>query len=424
MSQAQNGCRLLAYGDSFIYYWKADPPNGSGPYPTTFVEGVGPMLEAMTLGQFRIDAANIFGIPGASTAALDSGYSTYVTPNLANFDILWFHGCPPDGMTVLSDATSAAANMQSVCNKALADGKIVFFQEPNPPRGTSSVPVGFPADHLYAEVNQLMKVFCYSTPGVYYLENYRQWVDPSRTDWVAAGGILKDGINAGDLGSLNAAQRFIQMVGSAFVQRPLSQSEVDSYDATYHPSGNVLGTVGVGVPQMAGTGGSISNATGGVATDFALTVSSATDTAHIVAGQEASVAGLDSSGGYRQTISVSTLLAAEFITLTLNQSGNIAGLEGHTLEASVEVEMSNMFNNTSCHLSLIATDGTTVNVGGSLYNGTAAVIAWPDGKYLLRTTPVPYASGFNIIQWQLNMSFGVGGSGVFKIGNPVVRVVS
>lgn len=419
--QSGIGTRLRAYGDSFVYYNFIAAVPGSG-YPSSLVEGVVPMLEAMTMGAITLDMAQNLGFTGATTADLYTAYATYVSGNFADFDILWLHGGPPDSMSVEADAVAAVNNMKAMCADALSNGKVVFLPEPNPPRGLPGFPVGSPADDLYAFMNAELKSFCDQNPGCYYLGHYQDWVDPTVTTGLPASGVTKDGIHAASIGCINAARRMVDTIGHLLPKRPPVQTSTNIYSYDINPDGNILGLISADVPQMLGDSGVVSNASGVAVSNFTLAGLSLPDPSNVVGSVEPTVSGYGSSGGQRQILTISPMASGGFIQFTINQSGAVSGLAGQNVEALCEVELSGMTGNTQLHLTVLTYDGITPAAGGAMFNGNADVIPWPDGKYLLRTVPATYPTAGNLVQWQLFIGFNPGGSGVIKIGKPCVRI--
>lgn len=410
--------RICAIGDSFVL--ANFIAGGGGGFPLSQTTGVAVMLEAISLGQFRVTPELTFGVTGETTGQMLARFDSQVGANWGNFDILWLDGGRNDGDASSSDALATIVNLRAMSDAALAHGKKVFLMLPNPPRTTGISTLA--QEQVRSYVNRQMKVYAKASPGVYFIDYWHDWADPTSTAGAPATSITYDGVHPDYLGAYNAAQRVLAAVGPDFPQMLRAQPAWDVYDATLNPSGNAVGINNVGDQMMLGLGGSLSNASGVVATHWQL-IGSAADATRIVGSVVAGTAGIGSVASQTQKVTVSALTAAAGIFVLWDAGAKVTGLVGKSVEASAEVTVSNLVNCTAVLIAAQYYNGATNQYTYALNNGSGNTLPVVNGSMTLRTPPLPYVTAAQNLQIFLGLSFNAGGSGAVTIANPAIRAV-
>lgn len=416
----RNGAHIMTFGDSFAAASVAD--GGSG-YPASQAAFIAPMLEAISLGKFRFDHANMRGVSGNTTTQMLARYAADVAASYDNFDILLVQGGRNDGHTALSDANTTVANLTAICEQARMAGKKVWLEIPNPPRTT-----GITTDtqrKIRGNVNQRMQEYCRSTSGaVVYMDFWRDWVDPAVSTGVAATSVLHDGLHADCLGAYRAAKRILDTVGSQYPEAPRNAGAWDWYDATNNPKGNILSALSTTAQRLIGTTGTAGTGTSGsIATGWKSARYSGTGT-QVVFSKEAAAAGYGNAGTDKQVVTVSTLSGDFYGPFATDYFSTPAGLLGLYVFAQIEVEVTDLVGCTNINMGMYHNNGSTAKGSFGFFNGLHSNLPLPNGKYLIRTQPMLVENVTNVMWAEACFGFSSGGSGVLKFSAPEIRVVA
>lgn len=411
------GTRICAIGDSLVL---ANFIAGGGGHPLSQTTGVATMLEAISLGQFKVTPELTFGVSGDTTGGMVARFDNQVGVNWGNFDILWIDGGRNDGDSTLSDALATITNLKYMANAALAHGKKVFMMLPNPPRTTGISTLL--QEKIRSYVNQQMRVYAKTNPGVFFIDYWHDWVNGTSTAGAPSANITYDGIHSDYLGAYNAASRVIATVGSEFPQPPRIQPAWNVFDGTFNISGNAVGVNNPADMMMLGTSGTLNNASGVVANNWTL-FGSVADSSRVVGSVVPAVAGIGSVGSQTQKITISTLTAPLGGLLLWDAGAPVANLVNQSIEAVAEVSVSNIVNCTGIVLYAQYYNGSTNEYVIAMNNGSGNVIPYANSSMVLRTPPLPYTNLAQNLQIFLGMAFNTGGSGVITMANPALRIV-
>lgn len=410
--------RICAIGDSFVL---ANFIAGAGGgHPLSQTTGMATMLEAISLGQFKVTPELTFGVTGETTGQILARFDEQVGVNWGNFDILWVDGGRNDGDATVADSLATIANLRAMSDRALAHGKKVFLMLPNPPRTTGITTLL--QQQIRSYVNRQMKVYAEAQPGVYFVDYWRDWVDGITIAGAPASGITYDGVHPDYKGAYNGATRVLATVSPDFPQSLRTQPAWDVWDATYNPSGNVVGVNNPADMMLLGTGGSKSNASGTVANHWTL-FGSAADAARIVGSVVPDVVGFGSVGSQTQVITISTLTAALGGYLLWDSGGTVTNLIGKQIEGVVDISLGSLGNCTGIVLYVQYYNGATNEYVVAMNNGSGNVIPYVSGSMVLRTPPLLYDVTAQNLEIFVGFAFNTGGSGVISVSNPVIREV-
>ena len=412
------GRRIAIISDSF------GGPNvarqESFPQAYSSTTGVVAMLQALSFGQFLVDADDVHAVSGETTAEMRARYGDDIAATYGRFDILWIDGGRNDGHTSLASGEETVANIVAMATAARDAGKLVLVFTPNPPRSYAISS----DDHrrVRGYVNREVKKWCATQASVAYIDVWRDWVDPADATGGPASGITTDGLHPDVTGAIYAARRTLEQIGASYSRPPREQSAWDWYDPTTNPKGNLLALRSTSVPRMAGTDGSVSTYSGTVASGFTAERIAGTGD-EIAFSKEAAVAGYDSPGSEAQVITVSTLDGATNGVLRTDiGSAPDDTTKGSFIFGQFEVELAGMSGCTGLFALMQYWDGAA-NVGSyGLNNGSGGVIPWPDGTYLIRTPSLLIGEAAQNLQLMLGFVFESGGSGVIKARSPGIWI--
>ena len=418
------GIRLAEYGNSFTSRGFSPGPN-----PVQIaVNGLGPMLEAISQGAFRLPSAstNMLGFSGQTSTYLANNYTTNIPPIYNNFDWLLMWGSAVND-TALTPAQSLA-NIQAIQAQLAANGKVLLLGTPYFTRsGANYTPTATQTETI-AQTNRIIAAWARKTPGVVYFDFWNDVVLQSQVGAVARPGMQDtDGLHPTALAVQVIAKRALA-VCAPFIGSPLPfMGQMDVYDPTNNLGGNVFSTLSGGAANnlCQGTTGTIgTGCSGTLPTNWSISRGSGTDT--IVCNTIANNSGYGSIGGNSFSIGVNNAAAACSFNAAIYPNLP-AGLVGQMVESLLLVNVlagpaNGMFTN--FQWGFFPNYGNTGSASWGLEADLVGALAWISGESLLiRTPPVLASAAANSpFQFQLNGSFVAGASGSFTFSQPVFRL--
>lgn len=306
------------------------------------------------------------------------------------------------------------AERANICDYYLANG-IPAVLLPILARDIATWPAGSTQRAKANQVNALGREYAKSRANLLPWDWNASWCDFSTGYSVPKTGYSNDGTHQAPSGAVADGESFAQFVANLLPEsQPLVWSPDDIYDATNNPRGNILTN-----PFCTGTSGSLTNATGQVATG--MRVNRQSGTATVVASKEARA---DGRGEY-QVITITpgnSDSEVRFQTATANMTSPLA--KGEWVRASCEVEISAhaYIRGVTLELWDSTNSFTTADMVADSY--TTPAVRWPNRelKGLLETNPMQHASANPSCSWRLRIVIGNTGEGAS--GDLVVKVGS
>lgn len=239
------GCRARCLGDSFV----AQYSSVTDAFSYTSYQGSLPFLEAITQGAIRFDARQNIGVAGETSAQTLAHWPTQMAPFGPLFDITYLSVGRNDTTQNVPAATTKA-NLAAICKLSLAMGKPIIMELPNPPRSLTITAI---QKETAADVNNWARAFSSNTPGVYLIDMWNDWVDPTLLTGAPATNVTYDGLHPTRVGSNLIARRGVAAFGSLLAGAPVNSPQWDAYDPTTAPYGNLLSMSGAGLGTISGS---------------------------------------------------------------------------------------------------------------------------------------------------------------------------
>ena len=252
-SQVLHPPRLGYFGDSITAAGYAERATylgqGLGGYPTW----VGILTNHRMLHN---DAWN-FGVSGNTTTQMLARISTVLS---AGLDVCVVMGGTND-LTNSSSFATIRANLEAIYNALYNAGTKVIAV---PITGRASPNALTAAQRQVGmQVNDWIRRQAQVRRDFFVADCSLVFDDPASTDWSYRSGYSGDGIHPSIIGAKVIAERIAPIINTLYADwRQPVMSSVDLYDATQLPNGNMFDGM------FAGTGGSIANSAGAVATGW------------------------------------------------------------------------------------------------------------------------------------------------------------
>lgn len=294
-SQVRN--RFLQIGDSLT----ANNTSSSVNVKSYTSQGWLPWASKLFGQRMYYDVALNKGVGGETSEQVRARFATDVAPNAASFDWVTILAGHNDISVVTSDR--CIENLKYLVEQSVLLGKGVLLLTLLPD-GSGGAAVY----HFYAKVNTELRRWIstttFTTP-VLLVDSWLDLADPNSVLGVPETtpiSVQPDTVHQGSAGGYRIGRRVAEQL-ARFLPRisTLGQGEMDSYDATQNPKGNLL----LG-SQFSGGGGTIVHGTGSLATNFVLVKAGGSTwlDSEVVASLESHLGGFGSRQGNTQVISV------------------------------------------------------------------------------------------------------------------------
>jgi len=337
-----------------------------------------------------LDPALNKGVSGNTTTQMVARFSADIAANYDSFDLCCIEGGVNDFDNSISAATTLA-NLQSMATALLQNGKwvLLFTLPPNSAGGANANRTA-----RYLQVNALLRNWVKTVSSkcpLFLVDTWRDEVDPASATGAPATGNTVDGIHLSGGGSSLWSRRMDATFGSWL--SPLDfglSSQVESYDASLNPLGNLLPNSGFATTSgggASGVGGTIvgswtAERDGGSFTNV-----------EVVGSVVTTSAGFGAAGGNKQrfTISIAGKTSNELLNFWAQASAVTPG-NSYVLNAKVDVSnVSNLYK----VLADLYFDGPSPRdaVDGWNATGSSDLLATDARTITLRTPPFTAPAG-------------------------------
>lgn len=416
--------KLLAFGDS-ITFRNSQSTATARRY---FAEGHICWINRLTGHALWFDPALNKGVNGDTTVQMAARFASDVLANAGSFDVAFILAGTNDQFNSVAPATTIA-NIQSFVTQLVTIGKQVVLFSILPRNSLSAAQLAVQAQ-INTALREWIKALS-STVPVVFVDCWRDLADPALTNGTAATvpvSALVDGIHPSPAGAYLMAKRAVQAMTPIIIPAPsLSQGAADLFDATNNPKGNLLTN-----PQLTGTGGTVTNGTGVVATSWTVQRNAGTwANSEVTLSKEAQVSAYGAAPGEKQVFTVNIPAVrtnnediAIFQQVTPS-GGNFSS--ANQVYVEWEVDFFNMSGNLTA-IQVTINDNTFASntIDGSNANGG---VCYPDTcnglvfRTPLWTPPVGMTSVFVGVEIIFDAS-AAPVQGIIKLGNPQFRVYS
>ena len=409
---------LFEYGNSYTAFgFQSTSP------VSTCVNGLSPMLEAMSLGQMRVKnpATYMVGTSGVTSTYLATNFASSVTPNFGNFDWLVMWGtCINDLLGGVSAATGLA-NIQAMYAACRAAGKTLLLGTPYATR-TGTYAVTSTQGEQIATTCRTVAEWARDVPGVIYFDFWNDLVDPTQNLAAAYSNIqMADGLHLAVLGVLTVAKRCLATCQGFLTTPTITQGQLDVYDASNNPGGNIFSTVGTGAIALAGTSGTINTGCSGtLPTGWSVTRAAGSDT--IVCSTVTGVGAYGSVGTNQFTVGVTSAASQDQVAVASFPSVP-AGIVGLPCEVTMQVNVPSPTTGFS-DVALQMLPNYAAGSQWGLRRDTLSSGYWRPGNYLMRTPPFVIPTGTTTMQLQIYIYFQPGASLALTFSKPEFRLVN
>jgi lysophospholipase L1-like esterase len=420
---------IACLGDSLLSTSSFSSTVGST--TTHYHDGVSPITWAnVFLGQrLHFDSSLNFGVSGETAAEIAARVGSVVTTAP---DVCVVNGGGNDAIQQISAVTTITA-LESIYEQLIAAG-ILVVALPIFPQGASwwaEMTEGEATTQRLRvnRINRWIRRFCRETPGIVMVDPNGALVDVTDADSVGVEAMFaSDGLHLSAKGAMHIGDLIadaLSVVVAPGASR-LPEHNIDMYDATENPEGNLLAN-----GTMLGTGGTAANeVTGDVASDWtARHVFGTYGAGTIVASKEART----DVGGDWQVLTFTNLTGGTDIVYALRQE--VSGASGYyapgdTVEAEAEIAVSGAEYVESVALIVREYNGAgtavTVAKAGEATNDRYTAAAW-SGIYRTPAITLTAAIGASSAL-QLDVSITVAGDlgadAVVKVGRVDLRKVT
>ncbi len=371
-------------------------------------------------------ASNFYGELSNSTQLL-AALQANVLAKLANFDIIFMAPLGNDVVTGVPAATSLA-NLKAMILPLLAAGKWVVLTAALPGNSSFfSANQGKQQVYLNQKVREWVRAFPSNVP-FFLLDPWRDVGDPaSALGYFSTQSGIQDGADPGPAGGYLIGKRLYNLIGGFLPPAPNYASALaDVYDATYNPTGNLLGAAGY-IGTL--TGGTNDGSLGGAlaAGWWWNKIAGSFTSAMVVGSTAANPAGFNAPPGGAQTITVN-IPAGNTNSEDMQLGCGVNNFAvGDTVYGEAEITLSNVANLWGFGVVLWDLNNNIQSADGS---GGAIADKFYPGDYprlLYQTPPQTIAAGCAFMALRVVAIFDASGASAatatIKVAGACVRKV-